>query len=313
MNLSAEQQLYETSCRFLDTTHLIITNLPSKELWINQVLVIVFNGILIIPTILLNAVAIITIWKSTQLNRKPCYFIILVQSVTDLAVGVVGIPLFIFYLGIALGGYEHLCSVAYLAFRSTFLPVGLSTFTLLALTLERYIAIVHPYAYSTEVTKKRLLTFIGCCDAGEFFVLFLSLRDQRILDIYALIKLTVVFLLITFAYTRIYFVVKKLSRSPCRPQNASSDENVTRMTLFLREIKQAKACFVVVICFCALSFLPAAIAIPLFPTLNKFDELALTVWAITISLFNSSANISVIFKGINIYGRKVINRSNMEG
>jgi hypothetical protein len=85
------------------------------------------------------------------------------------------------------------------------------------------------------------------------------------------------------------------------------------MTLFLREIKQAKACFVVVICFCALSFLPAAIAIPLFPTLNKFDELALTVWAITISLFNSSANISVIFKGINIYGRKVINRSNMEG
>jgi hypothetical protein len=61
MNLSAEQQVYETSCRILGTTNLMITKIPSEGLRINQVLAIVFNGILIIPTILLNAVAIITI------------------------------------------------------------------------------------------------------------------------------------------------------------------------------------------------------------------------------------------------------------
>jgi hypothetical protein len=44
-----------------------------------------------IHTVLLNAVAMITILKSSQLKSKPCYFIILVQSINDLAVGIVSI------------------------------------------------------------------------------------------------------------------------------------------------------------------------------------------------------------------------------
>jgi large-conductance mechanosensitive channel len=294
MNLSAEQQVYETSCRILGTTNFMITKIPSEGLRINQVLAIVFNGILIIPTILLNAVAIITIWKSSQLNRKPCYFIILVQSVTDLAVGLVSIPLFIFFLKRALGGYEKYCSETFLAFRLILLPVGLSTITLLALTLERYVAILHPYAYGSGVTKKRLVVFIGCCDAVEFSVFTLSLMNQRILEIYAVVKMTIVFLFIAFAYTKIFFVVRKLSRSQRRPQDPSSDANLTRMKLFLREIKQAKACLIVIICFSVLNFLPATIAIPLIPMLDRFEMLATIAWVITLRVLNSSAN-SVIF------------------
>ena len=157
MNLSAGQETFSTLCRILGNNISVIIKLPSEKLFINHMLAIVFNGILIIPTIILNAVAIITIWKSSQLSRKPCYFIILVQSVIDLAVGVVSIPLFIFYLKSGLRGDANHCSIVFLAFRLTLLPVGLSTITLIALTLERYIAIVHPYSYSTKVTKKKTL------------------------------------------------------------------------------------------------------------------------------------------------------------
>ena len=294
MNLSAGQETYATSCRILGTTTFVIIKLPSEKLLVNHILAIAVNGILIIPTILLNAVAIITIWKSSQLSRKPCYFIILVQSVTDLAVGFVGLPLFIFYLKSGIGGDANHCTLVFLTFRLTLLPAGLSSITLIALTLERYIAILHPYSYCSEVTKKRLLLFIGCFDALEILVLAFSLYSRRFLEIYVEVKVTFALMSVVFTYTRIYLVVRKIARSQCKPQDPSSEENLTRMKLFLREIKQAKACFIVVIYFFVLSFLPATIAIPFFPMLDMFEELAVRVWVVTLGLLNSSAN-SVVF------------------
>ena len=211
-----------------------------------------------------------------------------------MAVGVVGIPLFIFYLKSGLGGDANHCPIVFLAFRLALLPLGLSTITLIALTVERYIAILHPYSYSTKVTKKRLLMFIGCSDAVEVLVLAFSLYSKRFLEIYVVVKQTFAFMCIVVAYTRIYLVVRKLARSQCKPQDPPSEENLTRMKLFLREIKQAKACFIVVICFFVLSFFPTTAAIPFFPVLDKFEELALSAWIVTLGLFNSSAN-SVIF------------------
>ena len=296
MNLTSEQQIYETSCRILGATHINIANVLSKKLLINHIFAIVFNGFLIIPTILLNTVAIITIWKSSQLRSKPCYFIILVQSAVDLAVGVVSIPLFIFYLWSRLAGNAKHCYVAFFAFQSTLLPLGLSTIILTALTLERYIAIVHPYSYNGEVTKKRLLFFIGSCFVFEFSVFALSVSGfQSLLELYAVIKMTLVFLFIAFSYTKIYLVVRKISRSQCIPQDPSSNENLTRMKLFLREIRQAKACFIVVICFCALSFLPPTTVIPFSPLLGKFEELAIEAWIVTFGLLNSSINTVIFF------------------
>jgi hypothetical protein len=104
MNLSVAQKKFETSCQILGTTHFVIEKLSSEKLLINHIFAIAVNGILIIPTLLLNAVAVITIFKSSLLNNKSCYFIILVQSVLDLAIGVLGIPLFIFFLASAIGG-----------------------------------------------------------------------------------------------------------------------------------------------------------------------------------------------------------------
>ena len=68
------------------------SELPSEKSLIVHLIVLVFNSILIIPTIVLNVVSIITVLKCSQLNSKPCYFVILVESVIDSAVGVVGIP-----------------------------------------------------------------------------------------------------------------------------------------------------------------------------------------------------------------------------
>jgi hypothetical protein len=128
----------------------------------------------------------------------------------------------------------------------------------------------------------------------EWSVIVLSFAIHWLFDIYAMVTQALSFFFIAFVYTRIHLVVRKLAQSQNNSHDAVSKGNLTRMKLFLREIKQAKSCFVVVVCFCILGFLPITIAVPFFPSLDQFEELAIKIWIITLGLCNSSVN-SVIF------------------
>ena len=294
MNVSVEQG-FEMSCHVLGTAYFVITKLPSKRLLINHVFAIVLNGLLIIPTVLLNAVAIITILNSSQLIKKPCYYIILIQSVIDLGVGIFGIPLFHVYLASGIGEVSD-CIVASLALISTFLPYGASIVTLSALIMERYIAILHPYAYRAHVTKRRLLIYVG---VGAVVMLSVTILGQffnpRLLQTFGIVLEALLFVLTAFVYTRIYLVVRKLARPPNQLHEAGAVENLTRMKLFLQEMKQARSCFIVVVWFFVLWLFPGAIAFSFFESLDKYDKLAVSIWVFTLHLSNSSVNSMIFF------------------
>jgi hypothetical protein len=260
----------------------------------NHIFAMALNGILIIPTILLNAIAIITILKFSQLNSKPCYFIILLQSVIDLAVGVLGLPLFLVFLASGIGKISN-CIVATLAFQTTTIPVGISVITISVMTLERYIAILHPYAYIAKVTKKRLLIYVGSGAAMVFSLFFPSLVIQKLIEMYGTISVTLIFSFTVFAYTRIYLVARKLARSENQLHDAAGEGNLTRKKLFLREIKLAKSCFIVVVCFCVLCFLPTAFLVTFYKYLDQFEYLVFLIWIGTLGLLNSSVNSLIFF------------------
>jgi hypothetical protein len=107
----------------------------------------------------------------------------------------------------------------------------------------------------------------------EFSVIILSYAIHWLFEIYAMVTQALSFRFIAFVYTRIYLVVRKLAQSQNKPHDAASEENLTRMKLFLREIKQAKSCFIVVICFCVLGFLPTTIAVPFIQSFDQLEEL----------------------------------------
>lgn len=290
MNRSDVQDVSEISCQMFGTAHFVITKIPSKHLLLNQVFGILCNSILMIPTILLNGIAVKTILKSSQLSSKPCYFIILLQSLVDLVVGVMSIPLFIFYVASGIGGFSN-CYVAALALRLILLPIGLSKITLTAMTLQRYIAIVHPYVHRTQVTIKRVLIFVAFNCAGVIIFFF---APQTAKEAAGAVVITLVLLFNTLAYTKIYMVIRTAARSRNQVRDSASEDKFTKLKLFLQNIKQAKSSFIVVICFFVLVFLPAAIAGPFYATVDKFEQLAILVWIYTLSYSNSSVN-SVIF------------------
>ena len=290
MNHSDVQAHFEISCEMFGTTQFVITKLPSEKLLLNHVLAITVNSVLMIPTILLNGIAVKTILKSSQLSSKPCYFIILLQSVVDLAVGVLGIPLFIFYLASAIGGFSN-CFAATLALRLTLLPIGVSKITLITMTLQKYIAIVHPYAHRTKVTKNRILIFVVIKCAGVVIFFFAPQTAKRT---GGAVVITFIFLFNAFAYTKIYLVSRTAARWRNKQQDSGSEEKVTRLKSFLQNVKQAKSTFIVVICFFILVFFPPMIAASFYESVDKFEKLAILVWFYALSHSYSSVN-SVIF------------------
>jgi hypothetical protein len=287
MNQSMEQDIFKISCHIFGRTHVFIRKLPSDKLLVNHIAILTVNIILIIPTILLNAVSITTIVKSSQLKNKLCYFIILLQSVTDLAVGVLGIPLFLIFLVTGMGKISN-CFVATLAYRSSVLPIGVSILTLSALTMERYIAVLHPY--STQVTRRRILLYLCSGVVVMFLVAILSLAIEGLIKRFTMVLATLFFTFAAFVYARIYLVVRKLAR----PSDATAVNNLARQKMFIREIKQAQKCFNVVICFFVLCFLPVIVTISVATHVDKYELQAIQNWATTLSISNSSVN-SIIF------------------
>ena len=293
MNQSTERGIYEISCQIFGGTRTFLKQLPSSNQLNNHFVLLVINAILIFPTILLNTVSIVTIVKSSQLKNKLCYCIILLQSVTDLAVGVFGIPLFIIFLLAGMGKIPN-CVLATLAYRSSVLPIGVSMLTLSALTLERYIAVLHPYAYGTQVTTKRILIYVCPSIVVMFLVNILTLAVQGLIRTFTITLATTFFTFTTFVYVRIYVVVRKLARFRKITQDSTVVNNLTRTKMYFSEIKQAKNCFMVVICFFLLYFLPILVTFSQVGKLDKYKLQTIQNWATTLGMSNSSIN-SVIF------------------
>ena len=257
MNQSVAADVYEISCYIFGRGHVFIRNLPSN-LVLSHIVVLAVNVILIFTTVLLNAVSVVTITKSSQLKTKICYFIILMQSVTDLTVGVLGIPLFLLFLLTGMGEISN-CFVAVLAYRSSLLPVGVSFVTLSMLTMDRYIAILHPYSYNAQVTRKRILVYL-CFGVGVMLlVAILSLSIEGLIKRFTVVLAILSFTSTAFVYTRIYQVVRNIAQSEKLISDASVVNDLAGKKMFLREVKHAKKCFIVVACFFLLSFLPVVV------------------------------------------------------
>lgn len=102
-----------------------------------------------------NAMVILVFWRERRLRRRTNYYIVSL-AVADLLVGLLGIP-FAIMASIGLPTNLHAClfTVSLLIVLCT-----ISIFCLVAVSVDRYWAILHPMGYSRNVRTK---TAIGEC------------------------------------------------------------------------------------------------------------------------------------------------------
>ncbi len=290
MNRSQESDGFLATCNNSKGSYVIVDKFPNKTYEHSRIAVLVINCILFCSTVSLNAISVITIKKSSQLRSKVCYFVIALQSVVDLGVGVVSIPLFIYYLFSPFLNTAN-CTFITFALGITFLPCGFSIITQSAMTMERYIGVLHPYSYQTQVTKKRILVYVsGSCLA---LLSVISSRDREIIKISWAVMILTFFFFTGFVYTRIYLIIRKLVRSEKGPAcESDKNQNSIRRRIF-HESRHARSCFLVVVCF-GIFMLPLTLS-SVFFKIGSIEYIEYFSWAVTSMILNSSVNSLIFF------------------
>ena len=277
-------------------THFTFTQFPSNKYIINQTTYCIVNGFFAILTISLNSISVLTISRNSQLKAKLCYFLILIQSTVDMAVGLISYPLFILARASELFGLGN-CIIFWISDELSYLMVALSFITLCSISFERYMSILHPIAHRSYLSRKIILIWISC--SAVFIIMtgpvfrFISENIQTLI-----LSATTAMLLIlsTFAYTRIYLAVKNMKFPGSRVVSdigaEQSSFDLEKKKQSLREGNFAKSCALVV----AISYL---CYIPTVFSHNYFHDDPVNYrvafsWSMSFSALNSSIN-SVIF------------------
>ena len=279
--------------------------------FINALFLCLVNVAFMVAGIFLNVVVIISLWRSSQLRKKLCYFMILVLSYFDLAVVAIAHPLLI--LSTILWSMEiyHGEIEDTRVYTSTLLG-GFSTFALLTLTIERFLALTYPFFHQTAVTKKGLLLFQAFLMATTVSVSQLAhLYEKTGVVLIAVFILFFVFVFVCLNYKMFIIAKSKRNDEMAFPTSTATSRNQERKRRKLN-FKNISTCSLAVGCFFVCSFpriiYSATRLTSNMPFYNR-QVLLFNIWSVTSLFMNSTFNCLIFFWRNSILcreGKKII-------
>jgi hypothetical protein len=284
-------------CSFYEVHLRIIVVFPSRAYYVNYAIGCALNIILTISAIFLNSLTVITYWKSPQLRRKSSYFLIMLLSVNDLLVGILGNANHALTLALTLNGNSK-CVRYILVDLLAFPTAAISFTTLFTLNVERYLSIVYPIYYRTKVTKSKLLrcAVLLCLVSIGLTVAYPTLGE-------ATTKLTsFIMYSIILATCYIYVSIFITARRTARVSPGEIRRNRTQQSQNNQNMNLAKSCAIVVICT-VICYLPFALVRS--EQQEDFQTLVFAMWSVTFALAASSVNNVVFFLSNPVFRNEV--------
>ena len=264
---------------------------------INALFLCLVNVVFMIAGIFLNVVVIISLWRSSQLRKKLCYFMILVLSCFDLAVVSITHPLLILSTILWSMEINHGEIEVTRAYTSNLLG-GFSTNALLTLTIERFLALTYPFFHQTAVTKKRLLLFHAFLMATTVSVSQLAhLYEKTGIVLIAVFILFFLFVFVCLNYKMFIIAKSKRNDEKVFPASTATSSNQERKRRELN-FKNISTCSLAVGCFFVCSF-PIIIysATRLTSNMPFYDRqvLLFNIWSGTCFFLNSTFYCLIFF------------------
>lgn len=262
----------------------------------NHIIFCVVNASLSVLTTCLNFITAVAYWKSTQLRKKVSYFLIMVLSLNDFGVGAVCSPILVALLAREISLRKDSCLLNTINLILLLVLSGGSFHTLVVLNFERYFGIVHPIIHRTKVTKSRLVKCLIILWLGGAVQVILTFFNQDVLTRFITVELFAFVTAFAFIHVKIYLASRRTSVSFSWADRNSyvfpNDTTKLERKSFLRNLKLAKSCFIVVVCF-FVCFLPGPILVIVS---SKNDVIYMAhVWSETLILVNPSLNSIVFF------------------
>ena len=217
---------------------------------INMIFLCIVNFSLMVSGAFLNSVVIISLWRSSQLRNKLCYFMILVLSGFDLAVVVINHPILIISTMFWSMQSSNKVFGHIIGPLITIQLGGLSMFALLALNIERFLALRYPFFHQRAVTKTRIKVCLVF-----WMIIQVSLSPLNyfygITIVHALITVYVFLFLCAFTYSNYKMFVIAKSKSENRRVSAGSTAISSNHETKARKlnIKNISTCCLSVVCF----------------------------------------------------------------
>ena len=172
--------------------------------------IFVLNVLFFVSGICLNSLVILSFWRSSQLRKKLCYFMIMILSCCDLLGVLTNNPLVAVIAMLWLTGNLDVYP------SWAVIPLGLSSFSLvislvalLVMNFNRYLATYYPIFHRTSVTKGKLLTLFVVLSILELILGLIPVKDE-ILTLLVLITLFPPMLFINY---KLFIIARKSRRN----------------------------------------------------------------------------------------------------
>ena len=270
-------------------------------IYIHLIFLCVVNIIFAFSGIILNTLVIVSFWRSSQLRKKLCHFMIMVLSCFDLVSVVTNHSTALFDLISWLRDDYDL--VVHLAVHMDFFTIFYvcSLFALLVMSFERYLGAYYPIFHRTSVTRRRLLTLLAI-----ILIFFTSLYVISTNDM--IISRNVVKIIFIFASSPpllyMNFKLFKISRD-LRGTKTSSGRRTTV------NLKSISACLLVVACLVMMSISVMAFIVLDIISENKLASSVMfsLAWAKTTWNMNCTFNSLIFFwknKVLRTEGMKIL-------
>ena len=273
--------------------------------FVNLIFIFVINILFFFSGICLNSLVIVSFWRSAQLRKKLCYFMIMVLSCCDLLVVITTHPFSALVATLWLTEKIYKYPAWLLIFyRLLNIFTGFSLLALFVMNVDRYLATHYPILHRTSVTKGKLLALFTLAIIIDITVVAMAINDLVIrYEVGLLIFFITVILPMFFINYKLFTVASKSRRN-----NEVSPEMKKSFSL-----KNVSSCLLVVACLILL-YIPMVVYIGLRLTSKEteltFDNANLTgLWARTTASMNSTFNCLIFYlknKTLRSEGMKVI-------
>ena len=273
--------------------------------FVNLMFICAVNILFFFSGICLNSLVIVSFWRSVQLRKKLCYFMIMILSCCDLLVVLTFHPTMtltaILWLTEMFNVYPLWLTILLDLSNMTIFS---SLLALLVMSVDRYLATHYPLFHRTSVTKEKLLTLFTVLLFISITVMAISKNDLVVPYQVGLLMLGILVVPpILFINYKLFTVARKNRR------NKGISPEMKKSFSF----KNISGCLLVVACLLVLS-IPNVVFIVLRLTSKEtegtLDNAGLAgFWSGTTAAMNSTCNCSIFYwknKALRTEGMKVI-------
>ena len=275
----------------------LVNKFPDQSTLVNHVAACFFSVLNILTTIILNSLTFATFWSSPKMRKSTSLFLVMILSGHDAMGGLASNSVFTVRLASEVFGTVE-CEIVFAQGVSTMVMTVTSLVTVTAINIERYIGVIHPMYHRSQLKKGTLFKFVMLFWMATGIALALSfIYGYIILARFTTVMCSGFILFTLFAYTRIGIkvIASERQRQILSP-SSGNDQCQTRKkhANFLKEIKLAKSCFMIVICY-VLCSTPVIVFMEILRKSLPDSYMIITIaWCVNFVLLNSSLN-SVIF------------------